>query len=124
MSELDHQVGGTHYKDMQYQPFQLIERTGVDFFCGNVIKYVSRYKNKNGVEDLQKALHYIKYMDEKGIEQRVAYDWEHEVENYCLSNRFSKKVMYAIKFTISGYYDSAIAHVNALIREEGGDNEQ
>lgn len=55
----DMQVGGDHYKGMRIQPVEFIERNGLGFCEGNVIKYVSRHSNKNGLQDLQKAKHYI-----------------------------------------------------------------
>ena len=59
MSELDKQVGGSHYKDFAIQPLEFITKNKLSYIQGNIIKYVTRYKDKNGVEDLQKAKHYI-----------------------------------------------------------------
>lgn len=58
MNPLDVQMGGTHYKSLPYQPIALIAKTDLNFIQGNIVKYVSRYKNKNGKEDLMKAVHY------------------------------------------------------------------
>lgn len=55
----DEQVGGHHYKDLAIQPFEFIERNGIGFAAGNIIKYICRYKTKGGVGDLKKARHYI-----------------------------------------------------------------
>lgn len=59
---LNTQVGGSHYKDMVIQPVEFIERNNLGFCVGNVIKYVCRYKSKNGIEDLQKAKHYLEIL--------------------------------------------------------------
>ena len=59
MSALNTQVGGSHYKNMTIQPVEFIERNNLGFCVGNIIKYVCRYKDKNGIEDLKKARHYI-----------------------------------------------------------------
>ena len=56
---LNEQVGGNHYKDLAIQPFEFIERNNFGYGAGNVIKYLCRYKKKGGIEDLQKARHYI-----------------------------------------------------------------
>lgn len=56
---LDRQVGGNHYKSMPIQPVEYIHKNGIGYFEGCVIKYVSRWKNKNGVEDLRKARHFL-----------------------------------------------------------------
>ena len=59
MSELDKQVGGDHYSKWAIQPVEYINANHLTYLQGNVIKYVTRYRDKNGVEDLQKAKHYI-----------------------------------------------------------------
>lgn len=55
----DKQIGGSHYKDMAIQPSEFIARNNLGWYEGNVIKYVCRHQSKNGLQDLQKALHYI-----------------------------------------------------------------
>jgi hypothetical protein len=40
------------------QPYEFISKNELSFFQGNVIKYVCRYKNKNGIQDLEKIIHY------------------------------------------------------------------
>ena len=52
-STLDIQVGGNHYKDLQMQPIVLITKANCDFIQGCIIKYISRYKNKNGKQAQQ-----------------------------------------------------------------------
>lgn len=47
-----------HY-DFAIQPVEYILRNKLGFCEGNVVKYISRYQNKNGREDLMKARHYI-----------------------------------------------------------------
>ena len=56
---LDRQAGGNHYKDLPIQPVQYIHANGIGYFEGNVIKYVTRWRTKGGVQDLEKARHYI-----------------------------------------------------------------
>lgn len=59
------QVGGDHYEKMAIQPWEVIQRGALDFWEGNVIKYVMRYRDKNGLEDLKKARHYLDYLIER-----------------------------------------------------------
>jgi len=59
MSALESQVGGDHYKKLKIQPIEYIHANGIGYMEGNVIKYVSRWKDKNGIKDLEKAKHYI-----------------------------------------------------------------
>lgn len=59
-----YQVGGDHYKQHGVQPWDIITQYDLNFFAGNVVKYLLRYKYKNGVEDLEKAQHYLKKLIE------------------------------------------------------------
>lgn len=53
------QVGGDHYKGKTVQPWDFIAANELGFFEGNVVKYVTRWKDKGGVQDLHKARHYL-----------------------------------------------------------------
>jgi len=55
----DIQVGGTHYKEQDIQPWDAIHAWGLGFFSGNVVKYVARHNQKGGINDLRKARHYL-----------------------------------------------------------------
>ena len=58
-SPLDTQVGGDHYKSKGIQPVEYCMANGIGFMEGSVIKYVTRWKEKGGVEDLKKARHFL-----------------------------------------------------------------
>ena len=58
MSALDTQVSGNHYK-MPIQPVEFIHKNNIPYIEGNVIKYISRWRDKGGIADLEKAKHYI-----------------------------------------------------------------
>lgn len=58
-SALDIQEGGGHYKSKGIQPVEYAYRNGLGFIESNVVKYVSRWKEKNGIQDLKKARHYL-----------------------------------------------------------------
>jgi len=62
MSAKDKQVGGNHYKDMPIQPIEYIIKNGLGFCEGNVVKYITRYNSKGGIEDIEKALHYCELL--------------------------------------------------------------
>ena len=59
---LDIQIGGGHYKDMAIQPVEFIHKNNIPYIEGCVIKYISRWRKKNGVEDLKKAKHFIEIL--------------------------------------------------------------
>ena len=54
----DKQIGGSHYKNFHIQPYEFISKNNLSFFQGCVVKYVCRYLTKNGIEDLEKIIHY------------------------------------------------------------------
>ena len=62
---INEQIGGTHYRDKAIQPIEYILANDLGFCEGNIIKYVSRYKDKNGLEDLKKAKHYLEFLIEE-----------------------------------------------------------
>lgn len=70
LNPLSTQVGGDHYRDMAIQPVEFIHANGIGYFEGNVIKYISRWRKKNGIADLEKARHYIDLLIE--LENRDA----------------------------------------------------
>ena len=51
--------GGSHYKNFVIQPAQFINKNRLLFAEGNVIKYVCRHRDKNGKDDIEKAIHYL-----------------------------------------------------------------
>jgi hypothetical protein len=59
------QVGGTHYTDCAIQPIQYIWANKLPFSEGNIIKYVTRWRAKGGVKDLEKAKHHLELMIER-----------------------------------------------------------
>tara|TARA_R100000008_G_C3519389_1_gene133150 strand:- start:306 stop:533 length:228 start_codon:yes stop_codon:yes gene_type:complete len=52
------QVGGNHYMNFTIMPIEYISKNNLDFLEGNIIKYISRHKHKNGAEDIKKVIHY------------------------------------------------------------------
>ena len=59
MSALDQQIQGTHYKKYSIQPVEYLFSNNIPFIEGSIIKYVTRWRDKGGVKDLEKARHFI-----------------------------------------------------------------
>lgn len=59
---LTQQIAGSHYKDFPIQPVEFIHANSIPFIEGCVIKYVSRWRNKNGLIDLEKAIHFLQLL--------------------------------------------------------------
>ena len=68
--KLDKQIGGSHYQDMAIQPIEYIVANRLQFPEGCVIKYVSRHADKNGKEDILKAIQNLEFILERD------YDWQ------------------------------------------------
>lgn len=64
MSALDKQVGGKHYKGFKIQPIQYITANKIPYIEGNIIKYISRWRDKGGIDDLDKVIHYVELLKE------------------------------------------------------------
>ena len=56
------QVGGDHYRKMHIQPVVFINRNGLNFIEGSVVKYVCRHRDKGGRKDIEKAIHYLELL--------------------------------------------------------------
>jgi len=64
MKSFKKQVGGSHYLKYKIQPVDFIIKNNIGFVEGNIIKYILRFKEKGGVQDLLKAKHYIELLIE------------------------------------------------------------
>ena len=59
------QIAGTHYMKMVIQPAEFINKNKLPFAEGNAIKYICRHSAKGGVEDINKAIHYLEMIRER-----------------------------------------------------------
>lgn len=69
MSALDKQVQGDHYKNNAIQPIVYIHANNLGFCEGNVVKYITRHRSKNGADDIRKVIHYCELLLE------LEYKW-------------------------------------------------
>jgi len=73
MKANEKQVGGNHYSKLKIQPMEYNLANGMNYAQANAIKYITRYKDKNGIEDLKKAIHCIELLidfEMRSIEER------------------------------------------------------
>jgi hypothetical protein len=68
---LQTQEGGNHYKDLAIQPVEYIFHNRLEYLEGNVVKYVTRHRSKNGAEDIRKAIHYCQLILELQYDQKT-----------------------------------------------------
>lgn len=69
---LNKQVSGSHYKDKGIQPIVYIHANNLGFCEGNVVKYVTRHKDKNGAADIKKAIHYLELLLELEYKNEIS----------------------------------------------------
>jgi hypothetical protein len=75
MSAYKKQIGGSHYRDLRYQPSEFINGNKLLFAEGNAIKYIVRHSKKNGKEDLEKAKHYIDMIIDRDYSNEKKESW-------------------------------------------------
>jgi len=61
---LDKQIGGTHYKKFKIQPAEFCHKNNIGYLEATAIKYLCRWRDKGGIQDLDKAIHFIELLKE------------------------------------------------------------
>jgi len=69
LSATDHQVAGDHYQKLKIQPIEYILANEMQFCEGAIIKYISRWRDKGGVEDLRKIKHFCDFLIENEVKE-------------------------------------------------------
>lgn len=116
------QVGGDHYAG-EYQHWDFVrEVLGNNYLLGNATKYISRWRKKNGVEDLHKALHYIAKARETRVPPAIKYSGEHSfnvgaIFRFCGSAGCGMLEAEAIWAVATSDWKNAEDVVNKLIGE-------
>lgn len=115
---LDIQIGGKHYKMLPYQPVDFITKTCANFIQGNIIKYVSRYKHKNGREDLLKVLHYAQLGAELHPKNFVLYSKvEKDTDEYIKKNSLDELVGKIIEKSLYQDWLGVSVRVSKLLKD-------
>lgn len=130
----DKQVGGTHYKKSSFQPWDW-DRYGVGYLECNTIKYVTRYREKGGTQDLEKAFHYVEKLIEEahnyGRCNRVTYPWydmdqlvAKYTDEWSLDEHQTAVLMLMVYWTQTKALDAAKEHIQSLIDGHTASNVQ
>lgn len=120
MNTLDTQIGGTHYTDLPHQPLDLIAGLDLDFFQGNVVKYLTRYKFKGApVADLKKAADYCRKAQAYYHYRQLTDDYRtrapYGVKAHCEANRLPDKVAEAMLKAILYQWREAAKLIDDLV---------
>lgn len=127
MTVNDKQVGGSHYKS-KIQHWDYVVANGLGYFEGQITKYVTRWRGKNGVEDLRKALHFL----DKLIELKLKWGWwgwlvrlYQRCLGYAAGGKVARKlrvVQYADANELSYYEELIIGYVTSWREDNGVDD--
>lgn len=124
MKATDVQIGGTHYKDLVVQPIELIASIRCSFIQGCIIKYISRYKNKNGAQDIQKCIHYaqlaIQLKDKRKCCDKTL---SVSLNKYILKNKFTILQCRIITQAVYNNYENVIIYCKELLQLEYPENQ-
>lgn len=117
MQELanDRQVGGDHYRKAEYQHWDWVCDIGLHYLLACATKYVARWRDKNGVEDLKKAVHYLDKAMERRIPDRHARQWGEEYRRFY--DQLPEKEAEIVRHIIAGHYGGAARRIEILISE-------
>lgn len=79
MAANQRQIGGTHYKGKPIEHWDFVLMHNIPYMEAQIMKYVMRWRDKNGVDDLRKAMHFLeKLIEWQGAEVRAIEDVRQE----------------------------------------------
>ena len=107
---LKHQVGGTHYQKLAIQPAEIFDAAHIPAMPAIAIRYVVRWRDKGGLEDLQKARHCLQIQVE--LEQRRMAQWKAFLDQFPAPERD------ILDWIQCGMYHTAVLCLQRLIETE------
>lgn len=109
----ERQVGGAHYQTKTYQHWDWACDIDLHYLLACATKYVARWRDKNGVQDLEKACHYLEKAMERHIPDRHGFEGSPKYARfYC---QFPDAEAEIIKQIIAGHYGGAATRIRNLI---------
>lgn len=118
MKAINEQIGGSHYKDMAMQPIELITYLRCSFIQGCIIKYICRYKAKNGAQDIKKCIHYAQLAIQLGDRKLHKSDYLKEVNMFIAKNKLTILQRGIILNSLNNKYNIVIALCKELLQIE------
>lgn len=118
MKATDVQIGGSHYKDMAMQPIELITALRCSFIQGCIIKYISRYKAKNGAQDIKKCIHYAQLAIQLGDKRRCDYKSLSLINKFIIKNKLIALQRKIISQAMCDNYERVIQFCKELLQIE------
>lgn len=135
-----HEINGTHYECLKYEPVHLYKSVNqINWFQAEPIKYISRFWNKNGVSDLQKALHILSMARDMNIKKPYELVIPSKfTKDYCvqfygyfnkstdneINERYFGKFISLIINILLGEWDKSISYLDDIMYYFYGKEEQ
>lgn len=110
------QPGGDHYRKRDYQHWDFICDTGAHYLLGCATKYVARWRDKNGKEDLEKAIHYLEKARERGI--YPPRDRDTGLATHEFATQLQDNDAAIVTLIMRGSYETAIGRIKWLINPD------
>lgn len=110
------QVGGEHYQKMIYQHWDWVCDVGLPYLLGCATKYICRWRQKGGAQDLEKAVHYLEKAEQRGIQYLNLSDHFGKLTRIFLG-QLPEPEADAVRFALKGDYDIAVACVRSMIAD-------
>lgn len=111
----DRQVGGDHYKGTEYQHWDFANEIKMLYLPGVASKYVSRWRDKGGVEDLEKCVHYLDKCEEVGVNPLPSVNRHTAFWRFMVGNEIGLHEAAIIWFIMEGQWAEARQAVKLLI---------
>lgn len=115
MKANEKQVGGKHYQS-EYQHWDFIFDTKLNYFSACATKYIARWRNKDGLKDLKKAKHFIEKIKELGVVD-IGVGSHKNTKHFIQINHIPPEEGYLIHDIVFGEYDTAIQRLDILIKQ-------
>lgn len=116
------EVGGNHYKEKGMQPLDIIAAINLNFFQGNIVKYVARHSKKNGLEDLKKAYHYCQlgkeYDPYNSSDLNPRFRTDEWIRKYSSATLLPESFLYDV---MNQEWDKAAGYIKEMAWEEYGE---
>ncbi len=110
----DRQVGGDHYKKFEYEPWDFFDQASIHPIMAFAIKYIIRWRDKNGVADLEKAIHCL----EKSIEICILVEYSHSTLWANFKKQFPTQERTIMNSIENCDYEQAVIEIQNLIDKE------
>lgn len=110
MNANDNQVGGSHYA-AEYQHWDFVEDLKLPYLLAQITRYVTRWRKKNGLEDVRKALHYVQKEREQLMLRKNSY--KELVDMFCVKNNLGEHEKLVFQL-VADYHAGQLSRLHSI----------